>query len=263
MRITQDAYGRQLLAQYNNQTATAEIIERDDGYVDTGSEPGAYFREHNQWSPLERRAIKFAQGRILDIGCGAGRHSLYLQDKGLDVTGIDDSPGAVRVCKLRGLKKAVVRPIAEVDQFKPDSFDTILMLGNNFGLLGSAKGAKQILKKLYRITSPEARIIAGTRNPYRTSDPDHLQYHQSNIRRGRMAGQTKVRVRFGKIIGAWFDYLFVSPEEMEGLLEDSDWQVERFIGSEKENYFAIIWKNSSAANAKRQRRLAREFAGIY
>lgn len=248
-----------MLAQYNSRTATSEIIERDDGYIDTGSDPGLYFSEHKQWSPLERRVIKLAQGRVLDIGCGAGRHSLYLQQKGLEVTGIDNSPGAVKVCKLRGLKKVFVRPIAEVDKFKPDSFDTILMLGNNFGLLGSAKGAKQILKKLDRITSPEARILAGTRNPYRTSNPDHLQYHQWNIRRGRMPGQTRLRVRSGKIIGAWFDYLFVSPEEMEELLEGSDWQVERFIGSENAGYFAVLWKNSSAANARRERRLASEF----
>lgn len=259
MKIAQDAYGRQLLAQYNSRTATAEIIERDDGYIDTGSDPGYYFSEHKHWSPLERSVIKLAKGRILDIGCGAGRHSLYLQQKGLEVTGIDNSPGAVKVCKSRGLKKALVRPISEVDKFKPDSFDTILMLGNNFGLLGSAKGAKQILKKLYRITSPEARILAGTRNPHRTSNPDHLKYHQSNIRRGRMPGQTRLRVRSGKIIGAWFDYLFVSPEEMEELLEGSDWQVERFIGSENAGYFAVIWKNSSAANAKRERRLLSEF----
>ena len=73
------------------------------------------------------------------------------------------SPGAVRVCKLRGLKKALVRPIADVDKFKPNSFDTVLMFGNNFGLFGSAKKAKVLLKKLYRITAPDARIIAGTR----------------------------------------------------------------------------------------------------
>ena len=261
MKITEDAYGRQLLAQFNNQTPTAEIIERDDGYIDTGSDPGAYFREYKQWSPLERRIIKFTNGRILDIGCGAGRHSLYLQEKGFEVTGIDNSPGAIKVCKLRGLNKALIRPITEIDKFKPNSFDTVLMLGNNFGLFGSAKGAKQTLKKLTRITSPEARILVGTRNPYRTSDSDHLQYHQSNIRRGRMAGQTRVRVRYGKTISEWFDYLFVSPEEMEDVLRDSDWQVERFIGAEKTNYFAVLWKNSSAANAEREKKIIRRFKG--
>jgi SAM-dependent methyltransferase len=250
MKITRDAYGQQLLAQFNSQIATAEIIERDDHYIGTGSEAGIYFQDYKQWSPLERRAIKLAKGRVLDIGCGAGRHSLYLQQKGFDVTGIDISPGAVKVCKLRGLKKVFLRPIADIDKFKPDSFDTILMLGNNFGLFASAKGAKKILKKLNRITSPDARIIAGTRNPYRTSEPDHLQYHRLNKKLGRMPGQIKMRVRFGKVVGAWFDYLLVSPKEMEDILSDTDWQVERFIAPEEANYFAVIWKKKNHKDTK-------------
>jgi SAM-dependent methyltransferase len=245
MTTTQDAYGRQLLAQYHSRRPTVEIIERDDRFIDTGSEASMYFRDYKQWSPLERRAIKLAKGRILDIGCGAGRHSLYLQQKGLDVTGIDISPGAVKVCKLRGLKKAIVRPITDVDKFRHDSFDTVLMFGNNFGLFGNAKGAKLILKKLYRITSPCARILVGTRNPYKTDDPNHLQYHRLNKKRGRMPGQIRMRVRFEKTVGAWFDYLLVSPEEMEDILSNTEWQVERFIGPEEATYFAVIRKKSS------------------
>ena len=242
MKITRDAWGQQLLAQHNSRTATVEIIEREDGYVDTGSEAGLYFRDYKRWSPVEREAIKLAQGRVLDIGCGAGRHSLYLQQKGFEVTGIDNSPGAIKVCRLRGLKKAVVRPLNEVDKFKPGSFDTILMFGNNFGLFGSFKGAQSILKKLDRLTSPDARIIAGTLDPYKTTDPNHLQYHKLNKKRGRMPGQIRIRVRFGKTMGEWFDYLFVSPEEMEDILSNSSWEVERFIGREQPNYFAVIRK---------------------
>ncbi len=240
MKITQDAYGQMLLAQHKSQTVTVEIIERDDGFIATGSEPGLYFRDYKQWSSLEREAIKAAKGRVLDIGCGAGRHSLYLQQKGFDVTGIDISPGAVKVCKLKGLKKVFVRPVSHVDKFKPNSFDTVLMLGNNFGLFGSEKGAKLRLKKLSRISSPGARIIAGTRNPYKTDNPNHLQYLRLNKKRGRMPGQIKIRARFEKTVGPWFDYLFVSPEEMENILRDTDWRVERFVGAEEPTYFAVI-----------------------
>jgi len=240
MRISQDAYGQQLLAQLKSRTATVEIIERDDCFIATGSEPGLYFRDYKQWSPQERQSLKAAKGRILDIGCGAGRHSLYLQQKDFDVTGIDISPGAVKVCKLRGLKKVFVRPVSHVDKFKPNSFDTVLMLGNNFGLFGSEKGAKLRLKKLSRISSPGARIIAGTRNPYKTDNPNHLQYLRLNKKRGRMPGQIKIRARFEKTVGPWFDYLFVSPEEMEDILSDTDWRVERFVGAEEPTYFVLI-----------------------
>ena len=242
MKINRDAYGQQLLEQYNKRTATAEIIERDDDYIDTGSDAGLYFSEYCQWSPLERQAIKRARGKILDIGCGAGRHSLYLQKEGFDVTGIDNSPGAIKVCKLRGLKKAFARPIADIDKFKSNSFDTILMLGNNFGLFGDAENAHLLLEKMNRITAPDAQIIAETRNPYQTDNTEHLQYHKLNRRRGRMGGQIRMRVRFGKTVGEWFDYLFVSPEEMRGIFQNTDWQIEKLLNVEEANYVAVIQK---------------------
>ncbi len=194
MKSIEDAYGKQLSAQYHDQTTTAEFIERDDDYLDAGSEAGLYFFEYEQWSPLEQEAVQRATGRVLDIGCGAGRHSLYLQQKDFDVTAIDNSPGAIEVCRLRGMKDARVLPIAEIEEFEPNSFDTILMLGNNFGLFGDAENARLMLKKMFRITSSDARIVAGTRNPYRTDSPEHLEYHEFNRRRGRMPGQIRMRV---------------------------------------------------------------------
>jgi SAM-dependent methyltransferase len=236
----QDAYGQQLLAQFNGKIPTAEFIEREDNYLDTGSDAGFYFSEYEQWAALERQAIERAQGRVLDIGCGAGRHSLHLQREGFDVTGVDNSPGAIKVCRLRGLKNALVRSLADVDAFGPNSFDTILMLGNNFGLFGDPENAKLILQKFARITSARAQIIAGTRNPYRTDSQEHVEYHELNRRRGRMPGQIRMRVRYGKAVGEWFDYLFVSPEEMREIVEDTDWRIREFIGAGEANYYAVI-----------------------
>ena len=102
---------------------------------------------------------------MLDIGCGAGRHSLYLQNaKGLDVLGIDVSPLAIKVCRLRGLKKARVMSISELS-FKEKSFDTLLMMGGNFGLLGNPKKAKWLLRRFYKMTSDQAVIITHTLDP--------------------------------------------------------------------------------------------------
>ena len=240
MEQIQDAYGQQLLAQFNGKIPTAEFIEREDNYIDTGSDAGTYFSEYDQWSALERQAIERAKGRVLDVGCGAGRHSLYLQQRGFGVTAIDNSPGAIKVCKLRGLKSALVRSIADVDAFEPNSFDTILMLGNNFGLFGDAENARLILQNFSRITSAQAQIIAGTRNPYRTDSQEHLEYHEFNRRRGRMPGQIRMRVRYGRAVGEWFDYLFVSPEEMREIVGDTGWQIREFIESGEANYYALI-----------------------
>jgi 2-polyprenyl-3-methyl-5-hydroxy-6-metoxy-1,4-benzoquinol methylase len=244
MKISRDAYGQQLLAQYHSKRTTVEIIERDDNYIDTGSNPGLYFTEYRRWSPLEKRAIKLVKGRVLDVGCGAGRHALYLQEKGFDVTGIDNSPGAIQVCKLRGLKQAIVRSISDVHKFKPDSFDTIIMMGNNFGLFGSFQNARAILKKFARITAPKAQIIAKTLNPYITDNPLHPLYHHFNRQRGRLGGQIRMRIRYGATVGEWFDYLFVSPEEMNEILHDTDWRIEELLNAEEANYIAVIEKKS-------------------
>ena len=245
MKASEDAYGKLILAQYYEGTPKVEIIERDDNYIDTGSHGGMYFSEYEEWSESEREAIDRARGRVLDVGCGAGRHSLYLQSKGFDVVGIDNSPGAIKVCKLRGLKKALVRPIGEIGKFRARSFDTILMLGNNFGLFGSAENARKLLAEMARITAPGAQIIAGTLDPYQTAKKEHLEYLRFNRRRGRMAGQIRFRIRYGKAIGEWFDYLFVSPAEMEKILKQTDWRVKEFLMSEgNPNYFAVIEKRA-------------------
>ena len=89
--------------------------------------------------PIDKKAIAYARGRVLDVGCGAGRHALYLQKKGMDVTGIDVSPLAVKICRLRGLRKTQVLSFEQIDKFPVNSFDTVMMMGNNFGLFGGFK----------------------------------------------------------------------------------------------------------------------------
>jgi len=189
--------------------------------------------------------MRYARDRILDIGCGAGRHALYLQNKGLDVLGIDVSPLAVKVCRRRGLKNAQVMSISEVGS-RLGMFDTIMMMGNNFGLFGSSKRAKWLLKKLSRITTRNGRIIASTTDVYNTEVPEHLEYQSFNRSRGRMSGQLRIRVRYKHFVTPWFDYLLVSKKEMENILDGTDWCINRYLdGPTSPRYIAIIDKKKS------------------
>ncbi|MFN0140946.1 MAG: class I SAM-dependent methyltransferase [Pyrinomonadaceae bacterium] len=240
----QDVYGQFLLAQLESGEKLSEIIERDDDYIESGSRPGYYFSDYKDWDVPEKKIISFARGRVLDIGCGAGRHAIYLQDKGLDVTGVDNSPGAIKVSKSRGLKRALLRSIDDISKFKSNSFDTILMMGNNFGLFGNPAKAKRLLKIFAEITSDDARIIAGSRNPYVTTKRAHLRYLRFNKNRGRIAGQITIRARFGTTIGEWFDYLLVSPKEMEEILDGTKWKIEKLFGDTENNYFALIQRRA-------------------
>jgi SAM-dependent methyltransferase len=218
-----------------------EIVERDDGYIDTSGGPLSYFSEYRLWPSHQKKAMKYARGRVLDIGSGAGRHALYLQGKGLDVLGIDNSPLAIKVCKERGLRNTEVLSINQINRGL-GIFNTILMMGNNFGLFGSFEGAKRLLKKFSRITTDNSRIIATSNDIYRTKNPEHLSYHQRNRERGRMVGQIRIRVRYQKYATPWFDYLMVSKEEMENILDGTDWRVTKFIDSDGPVYVAVIDK---------------------
>lgn len=244
MKDEQDAFGHEIYDYLKNERRRGEIVEvveRDDGYIDVSGGTKVYFSEYKDWPPHEKKAIRHAKGRVLDIGSGAGRHSLYLQGKGLEVLGIDNSPLAIEVCKLRGLRNTQVLSISQINS-KLGVFDTILMLGNNFGLFGSFKGTRRLLKKLSKITSGNGRIIAESNDVYKTETPEHLSYHELNRERGRMAGQIKLRVRYKKYATPWFDYLMVSKEEMENILDGTDWEVNKFIESDGSVYIAIIDK---------------------
>ncbi len=235
-----DAMGQMLTDQAAGRPVS-EFIEREDGYLDTGSNPGAYVTQNRSWPRHLRAALKSARGRVLDVGCGAGRHSIFLQDQGLEVLGVDVSPGAVRVAKARGLKSAACLSITQIDR-RLGVFDTILMLGANFGLFANPQRARWLLRRWRCLTSPDARIIAESNDIYQTQDKAHLAYQRSNRRRGRMSGQIRFRVRYLEYIDPWIDYLMVSPNEMSKIVTGTGWRIDRFFYSTGPPYIAVMVK---------------------
>jgi len=177
MELNRDAFGQEIWAFFQGKKSF-QVIERADGFVDFSTGAPAYFAEYKDWPKIQKQAVKYARGKVLDVGAGAGRVSLYLQKQGLDVIAIDNSPLAINVCKKRGMKHARVLPIEKIGTFKPNTFDTIIMFGNNFGLFGSFKKAKVLLKKFHKITSQSALIIAESNDPYKTEDLAYLSYHK-------------------------------------------------------------------------------------
>ena len=234
----EDAYGRLLLAHLERGDAI-EIVERDDGFIDA-SRIG-YFAPLRRWPAVERRALRSVRGRVLDVGCGAGRVCLELQERGHEVVGIDVSPLALEVCRRRGVRDVRLLAFADVDE-SLGAFDTVVMFGNNFGLFASRPRARALLRRLHRLTSDRGRIVATSNDVYATDDPEHLAYHERNRRRGRMAGQVRLRVRHRTAATPWFDYLMVSPGELAELVAETGWQVSRTIRDEGSVYVAVIDK---------------------
>ncbi|MCI0633649.1 MAG: class I SAM-dependent methyltransferase [Actinobacteria bacterium] len=240
MRSDQDSYGHAMY-DFLRGKGGQEIVEYDDGFIFSTGGPSFYFAEFPKWSAAERTAMRSVVGRVLDVGCGAGRVAIHLQERGHDVLGIDNSPLAVRVARTRGLKHAKVLSISEIDA-RLRTFDTIVMMCNNFGLVGSRAAAKRLLGTFHRITSDRGRTLAASTDPRKGRSP-HRAYHQRNRSRGRLPGQIRCRIRYRTYATPWADFLLVSRAEMRSLVRHTGWRIRRFVDAPHEPlYVAILEK---------------------
>ena len=114
------------------------------------------FRSFLEMPSIEKKALELANGRVLDVGCIAGSHSLYLQEKGLEVTAIDTSKGAIEVCKLRGVSDAREMDLLDL---KGEKFDTILLLMNGTGIFQKIGLIEQYLQHLKSLLNPNGQIL--------------------------------------------------------------------------------------------------------
>lgn len=219
-----DLFGTAFLDYYNN-TPHPLYLERDDGHVDEqGME--VYFASFDDFPPAEKRALQHVKGRVLDIGVGAGRVAIYLQEKGHDVVGIDLSDKAIQVSTKRGVKRVLKMSACDM-KFPKASFDTAIAFCNNFGLCGTMDGVEKMLRDLHRIVRPSGQFLASSIQPTRTENPEHILYHKKNRARGLPPGQVKLREKYGDKVGPWWDLLMVTPSEMETLCERTGWRVDK------------------------------------
>lgn len=113
------------------------------------------FRSFEEMPLIEQKALTLAKGKVLDAGCGAGSHALFLQKKGLDVTAIDLSPRAIEVCKLRGVQNVKVADLLCITE----KYDTILLLMNGTGIFQNLENAPHFLKHLKSLLNPNGQIL--------------------------------------------------------------------------------------------------------
>lgn len=114
------------------------------------------FRSFKEMPKLEKKAMKLCKGRILDVGCGAGSHSLYLQNRGYEVVAIDISANAIKACELRGLKTTRNQNVLDV---KNEKFDTVIVLMNGTGIFRTLKETPTYLQKLKSLINPKGQIL--------------------------------------------------------------------------------------------------------
>ena len=150
-----DLFGKAILDFQTNNSPEDIVTETNISEADE-MEVAYLFRSFDQMPKLEQEALQLSKGKILDIGCGAGSHSLHLQENNFDVTAIDISENAIKACQLRGLKNAKVQNLLDIEDEK---FDTILLLMNGTGIFGTLNETSKYLQKLKSLLNPNGQIL--------------------------------------------------------------------------------------------------------
>ena len=149
-----DLFGKALL-DYQNGNYTEDLIT-STSISDEDELPLPYlFRSYKEMPKLEQKALQLAKGKVLDVGCGSGSHSLYLQSKGIDVKAIDISKGAIEVTKLRGVLNSEIKDVLD----ETDTFDTIILLMNGTGIFQELSQVSKYLKHLKSLLKPQGQIL--------------------------------------------------------------------------------------------------------
>jgi SAM-dependent methyltransferase len=232
---SRDPFGRALLDHHEGRRGPELILERDDGSVGPAAlQPEEFFLRQEDWPPWEQRALGLASGAVLDLGAGAGRHSLHLQNLGHEVTAVDSSPGAVEVCRARGIRD--VR-LADLTTLHGDQrWETVLLMCGNLGLAGDWEPTRRLLEQLGAMTVPGGLLIGDSVDP---DDPDDLEYPERNRRAGFHRGRVRLRLHYGDLVSPWWDLLNIPPAEMEALVDGTGWRLEEHV-EEGDDHLVVL-----------------------
>ena len=194
------------------------------------------FRSYDEMPEIEQKALNLAKGKTLDVGAGSGCHSLVLQDRGIDITAIDISPYSVETMKERGVKK-----VFEQDFFTlKGQYDTILMLMNGIGIMGTLERMSVFFKLLDRILAPGGQVLCDSSDicyVYETDDgiielPDDMEYY----------GELSFLMQYKDTIGEPFDWLYIDADTLMMKAEENGYAVEVLAEGNHYDYLARITK---------------------
>jgi SAM-dependent methyltransferase len=190
-----------------------------------------YFRSPDAMPDLELMALDLCTGRTLDIGAGAGSHSLYLQDKGIDILAIDISEGAVMVMHNRGVRQARVQ---DIFQLKNEKFDTLLLLMNGIGLVQNIDGLKRFLQHTRTLLNKDGQLL------FDSSDVAYLYEDAGLPKLPHYYGEVECRYEYRRQKSDWFSWLYIDQKKLREIAHELGYFMEVLFVDESEQYLVRL-----------------------
>ena len=235
MNSKMDPMGR-AIADYHKSKKASKLRVFSPRFEEDEIPLATLFRSYESMPKIERKALDIAKGRVLDVGAGAGCHSLVLQEKGMDVTAIDISPLSVEAMKERGVKKVLKQNFFTLE----GQFDTILMLMNGIGIVGTLERMPEFFKQLDRILAPGGQVLCDSSDisyVFETEDgiielPDDMSYY----------GEHSFWIQYKDTIGEPFNWLYIDADTLREKAGIYGYAIEVIAEGEHYDYLARITK---------------------
>ena len=235
MNSNMDPMGR-AIADYHKSKKASKLRVFSPMFEEDEIPLATLFRSYESMPKIERKALDIAKGRVLDVGAGAGCHSLVLQERGMDVTAIDISPLSVEAMKERGVKKVLEQNFFTLE----GQFDTILMLMNGIGIVGTLERMPEFFKQLDRILAPGGQVLCDSSDisyVFETEDgiielPDDMSYY----------GEHSFWMQYKDTIGEPFNWLYIDADTLREKAGRYGYAIEVIAEGEHYDYLARITK---------------------
>ena len=197
------------------------------------------FRGLEDMPVLERIALENAEGRILDAGAGSGCHSLALKELGKSSVAIDISPLSVEVMTRRGID---ARYVNLYDEDFNEKFDTVLMLMNGTGIIGTLDNMPAFFERMKQLLAPGGCIYLDS------SDLRYLYEEEDGSLMIDLAdeyyGLLDYQMQYKDIVGEPFDWLYVDFETLAFYAEENGFSAELVAEGEHYDYLARLSYNN-------------------
>lgn len=206
-----------------------------NGRKEAGYDPAVFLRSYREMVGWERQALKLAKGSVLDVGAGAGGHSLVLQKRGLDVTAIDVSPSCCQVMSERGVQHIINDSVFNL---KGIEYNTILLMMNGLGMAGTEQETLRLFKHLKRLLAKGGQIIG---------DSTDILYAQMNAManyevNGTFYGQVEFQLGYKNKKGTPFSWLYLDPVLLAELSDKAGLKAEVVRRDKDFHYLARLTK---------------------
>jgi SAM-dependent methyltransferase len=221
---------------FHNGVRSVSVLIYSDFEEPVELQASYFFREPAAFPALEQTALSLCRGRVLDIGAGAGCHTLALQEMGFDVSAIDVDPGAVDVMKARGVRDA---ECSDAFTFSDGHYDTLLLLMNGIGIVGDPSGLAAFLRHAHQLATPDCRLVFDSLDLRETCTDAEIAARQADPSR-EYFGVVRYQVEYRGRKGPWYSWLYIDTLLLNEIVSANGWTVEAIYPDENGRYLALL-----------------------